>query len=264
MKYDILLQGCYFFDQIFSGMPEFPALGREIFARDLTTTGGAMFITAAALRRLGTRVSWAATFGNDYYSKFVYDLAQGEGVDLAFAKHIDRPYRLVTTSVPFQGERAFITYADPEPEDEQGYSLKVVEQCDFKHLHFGGFIAYHDLKPLADLAHQKGATVSMDCQDGDYLQQPCACQDALSLVDIFMPNAREARLITETEDVPVAVQKLTERAKLVVVKDGANGAWVGQGGEILHAPAIAVGPVVDTTGAGDCFNAGFLYGQVVE
>ncbi|HEX2905785.1 MAG TPA: PfkB family carbohydrate kinase, partial [Phototrophicaceae bacterium] len=100
--------------------------------------------------------------------------------------------------------------------------------------------------------------------DGDYLQQTCACQDALSLVDIFMPNAREARLITETGDVAEAVQKLTERAKLVVVKDGANGAWVGQGGEILHAPAIAVGPVVDTTGAGDCFNAGFLYGQVVE
>jgi sugar/nucleoside kinase (ribokinase family) len=50
----------------------------------------------------------------------------------------------------------------------------------------------------------------------------------------------------------------------VVIKDGANGAWIGCEGETCHVPAVDAGPVVDTTGAGDCFNAGFLFGHVVE
>lgn len=264
MQYDIILIGCYFFDQIFTGMPEFPVLGREICATDLTTTGGAMYITATALTRLGVRVGWPVYFGNDSYSQFVYDLARQEGIDMSLANVIDRPYRLVTTSVPFQGERAFITYADPEPEGQGEYCVACMEKSEFSHLHLGSFLPRHELQPLADQARSNRATVSMDCQDGQYLQQPYVCLESLGLVDIFMPNAREAKIITATDSVEKALRELMKYVRVVVIKDGANGAWVGSEGEILHSPVVSTGAAVDTTGAGDCFNAGFLYGYVIE
>ena len=84
------------------------------------------------------------------------------------------------------------------------------------------------------------------------------------MVDVFIPNAREALLVTGASAVESALQRLMEWTKIVIVKDGANGAWIGAGGKITHAPAVNAGPAVDTTGAGDCFNAGFLLGYVVE
>lgn len=264
MQVDILTLGDYFFDQIFTGMPEFPALGREICATELTTTGGAMFITAAALTRLGARVGWPAYFGNDSYSQFVYALAQREGIDLTLAKIVDRPYRLVTTSVPFQGERAFITYADPEPEDLHQHWLAGMARCTFKHLHLGGMMPPAKMQPLIAAARAKGATVSADCQDGPHLDKPCVCRDMLAQLDIFMPNAREAMIVTEADSVEQAARRLMEIVPLVVIKDGAKGAWLGSSDSVSHAPAVCAGTVVDTTGAGDCFNAGFLYGRVVE
>ncbi|MBI5669067.1 MAG: carbohydrate kinase family protein [Chloroflexi bacterium] len=264
MQYDIIQLGDYCFDQIFSGMPEFPCLGREIFATELITTGGGMFITAAALTRLGARVGWPGCFGNDSYSQFVYDLAGREGIDLTLARILDRPYRLVTTSVPFQGERAFISYADSSCDDMPEYWQHTLEECEYSHLHIGWMMPDDELRPLVEQAHRKGATVSMDCQDGHHLRQPPICRETLAKVDIFMPNAREALIITEASNVEAAVRQLNQHVRMVVVKDGANGAWIGSEGNVIHAPAICAGPVVDTTGAGDCFNAGFLFGYIVE
>lgn len=264
MDYDIVLLGDYFFDQIFSGLPRFPALGQETWATQLTTTGGAMFITAAALTRLKVKVGWSAYFGNDYYSKFVYDLAQQEGIDLSLAKVINCPYRRVTTSLPLHGERAFVTYADPDPENLQEYWLYSLEHCTFKHVHIGGYKPESVLRPILNLVRQRGATISMDVQDGDFLLDPPTCRKTLSQVDILMPNTREALMITETEDPQSAVSELMRLVKVAVVKDGANGAWAGCDGEIVFAPAINLGVAIDTTGAGDCFNAGFLRGCLVE
>ncbi|NDJ60070.1 MAG: carbohydrate kinase family protein [Chloroflexi bacterium] len=245
-------------------MPQFPALGREICSTDLTTTGGAMYITAASLTRLGAHVGWPAYFGNDSYSHFVHDLARQEGVDLSLAKVVDRPYRLVTTSIPFSGERAFVTYADPDPDDLYQHWLNSLQRSEFKHVHIGGFMLEQDLMALIRVARDKGATISMDCQDGPHLHQPCKCRDLAREVDIFMPNAREAVIVAETDDVASALDRLMQVIDVVVIKDGANGVLIGHQGAVTHVPAIQAGEVVDTTGAGDCFNAGFLYGYIVE
>jgi sugar/nucleoside kinase (ribokinase family) len=262
--YDILLIGDYFFDQIYTGLPQFPELGREICATSLTTTGGAMYTTAAALTRLGVNVGWAAYFGSDYYSQFVHDLALREGVDLSLAKRTDECYRLVTTSLPFQGERAFVTFADPEPPDLYDHWLESLNRCDFKHLHLGGMEKTEFTRAVIRRARERGATVSLDCSDGSHLDNPCECRELVTMADIFMPNAREALIVAEKRDLPSALKVLTELVKLVVVKDGANGCWIGQGDDVIHIPGIDPGEVIDTTGAGDCFSAGFLRGWVCE
>jgi sugar/nucleoside kinase (ribokinase family) len=263
MNYDIILLGDYFFDQIFSGLPRFPVLGEETWATKLTTTGGAMFITAVALTRLKVKVAWPAYFGNDYYSLFVHDLAAKEGVDLTLAKHVDQPYQHVTTSMPLHTERAFVTYTDPTPPDLHQHWLHSLEKCQFKHVHIGGYMSEPELCQVVEIARAQGATVSMDAQDGEYLLDPPACRKTLSQVDVFMPNTREAMLITETTTPKSALGALADLVKVAVIKDGANGAWGGEKDQTIFAPAMKIGPAIDTTGAGDCFNAGFLMGYIV-
>jgi sugar/nucleoside kinase (ribokinase family) len=139
-----------------------------------------------------------------------------------------------------------------------------LERSAFRHLHLGSMNCLQTLLPLVELARERGATISSDCQDGPHLEKVCVCWNTLPIVDIFMPNAREACIMTGTERAYDAARRLGEKIRVVVVKDGANGAWVAHGGEVMHVPGIQAGDVVDTTGAGDCFNAGFLYGYVTE
>ena len=261
---DLLLLGDYFFDIIFSGLVEFPSLGREVYSDSITSTGGAMFITASSLRRLGANITWIAQFGNDPYSRFVYDLAVSEGIDLSLARFFDAPYRRITSSMPLHGERAFLTYVDPEPEDMFDFWLHIVKTTDYRHIHLGGLEPPELIAPIFKTARARGATISMDCQDDPLLCLDCDWQEFLSMVDIFMPNTREALMITKLDNVEDAALLLSKWVGKVVIKDGANGVWVASKNALLHSPAIDAGQVVDTTGAGDCFNAGFLFGHIVE
>lgn len=263
-QFDVLTLGDYFFDQIFHGLQKFPRLGCEVYSEGMTTVGGAMFITVAALRRLDVNVAWPAYFGSDSYSRYVHELCIEEGIDLSLVKHGDHPYRRVTTSMPLKDERAFVTFIDEEPPDLRDHWLYWLQHAHYRHLHLGGMMPIEELQPLLDIAHAKGATVSLDCQDTPLLEKPCDCRKSLSAVDVFLPNAREALIVAETDDLQVAITKLAKLCPLVIVKDGAKGAWVTHDGDVRLVPGVPVDRVVDTTGAGDCFNAGFLRGWIVE
>jgi sugar/nucleoside kinase (ribokinase family) len=185
--YDVFVPGDYFYDLIYTGLTEFPMLGREIYSQGLIATGGGLYITAASLQRLGVRVGWSACFGNDYYSQHIRNLAEQEGVDLSLAKNMEQPYRRVTTSIPYQGERAFVTYQDKPPCDLHAFWLEQMQQHEFRHLHLGGLMSIEQLKPMADLAHARGATVSMDCQDVPDLKSACVWSKLLGLVIFLCP-----------------------------------------------------------------------------
>ncbi len=262
--YDVLLLGDYFYDLIYTGLTAFPTLGRETYSRDIISTGGAMFITATALRRLGAKVGWVCHFGTDEYSRFVRELTVAEDIDLAWARQMDAPFRRITSAIPFDGERAFLTYADPDPDDLYDHWMQAIETADYRHLHLGGLMPPEKMLPLFRRARERGATISMDCQDTPHLGGTWDWQELLAAVDVFTPNAREAKLITHHDDLEAAVQKLKDWVNVLVVKDGARGAWVADGDRVRLVPGINAGQVVDTTGAGDCFNAGFLYAYIYE
>src|SRR5438094_422397 len=82
--------------------------------------------------------------------------------------------------------------------------------------------------------------------------------EALRYVDVFLPNAREARKIAGTEDAEAALRFLAKRVPLVVMKVGAEGALAQRGEERFKSPAFRVN-AVDSIGAGDSFDAGFLH-----
>ena len=255
--YDIIIPGNYFCDIIFTGIPKFPELGTEIFCGGLTVVPGGILNTVNGLSRLGVKVGWMGTLGNDFFSKFVADTATAERVDLSLIDFIDEPLKRVTVALSYPNDRAFVSYVDPVPE-LLDRAFAAVESTPFKHLHFTGLTLDPRMPELIAACHAKGITVSMDCQHRENTLAESLVREIVGKLDMFMPNTLEAKKLTATDTIDDAVSILREIVPYLIIKDGANGAFSWRQGEYCHAPAIQVETIVDTTGAGDLFNAGFF------
>ena len=115
-----------------------------------------------------------------------------------------------------------------------------------------------------DIARGAGAKLAIDLADPFAVarSKDHLLRHAEEGFDILFANAEEARMMTGLEP-EAAARELSGTIDLVAIKDGVRGAWVRRGNEVHHVPAHRV-DVVDTTGAGDCFAAGFLYGLLRE
>ena len=91
--YDVLLLGGYFCDLIFTGLPEMPRLGAEVYGSAFDMVPGAAYTTALALRRLELRAGWACDFGDDFFSQFVLDTARRAGLDSSLFRMHAGPVR---------------------------------------------------------------------------------------------------------------------------------------------------------------------------
>lgn len=256
LEFDVLVVGDYCLDLIFTGMPGFLELGTEVVASRFAMTPGGAYNAAAAMHRLGLKVAWAADFGTDDFSQFVLRKAREEGLDDRFFVHHNRPLRFVTVAASYPEDRAFLAYYDPSPSVPAG--AKALARVRAGALYVPGFYCGPLLDLGVSLVRAKGMKLIMDGNSPDSitLQTPRAKRAARS-ADVLLVNAREARRLTGEPDLARAAQALAALARLLVVKDGGNGAYAWEEGHLLHEPAIPVEPV-DTTGAGDCFNAGFL------
>jgi sugar/nucleoside kinase (ribokinase family) len=257
---DILLWGIYFCDLIFTGLPHNPRLGAEIYSRDFTMIPGGCYNTAVALHRLSLRVGWACDFGNDLFSQFVLERARSEGIDTRLFTYHPYPVRRITTAFSFAHDRGFISFTD---EVDQTSAIPFIEryqpQCLLlPHLHLG-----ERYKDLFTAAHQNNVLIFMDCQSIDVTLDTLGVKQALRSVDIFSPNQTEALQLTGARGVEDALAILSQFTPIVVIKTGSEGAIAQSGNDIIQVPSLAV-QVVDTTGAGDCFNAGFLYAYLVK
>jgi sugar/nucleoside kinase (ribokinase family) len=255
-KFDVLIAGSYTLDLVFTGLPALPELGAEVISSGFEMLPGEAFNSAAAMHRLGLKVAWAGDFGSDEFSRFTLERVREEGMEESLFVHHDRPLRRVSVAASFPNDRAFITYYDPEP----GYpaALKALATVSARSLYVPGFYC----GPLFDmgvkLARLKRMKVIMDGNSGEGVSlTDKAVHKTVKNVDLILPNAREARCLTGETDIYQALRKLGQLCPLVVIKDGEQGSYAVSQGEIIHVPAIQVSPI-DTTGAGDCFNAGFI------
>ncbi len=254
--YDILVVGDYCLDLVFTGLPRFPELGIEIVGTGFAMTPGGAYTPAVVMHRLGLRVGWATDLGNDDFSHFVLERVRAEGLSEDLVVHHKRALRNVTVAASYPEERAFIAYYDPAPAVPA--AMKALAVTPARAVYVPGIYAgrlFHAGQALVRLRKMK---LIMDGNSPDdlTLDSP-AVREAIRSVDLFMPNAREARRLTGQSDLLQAVAALAEICPLVVVKDGANGAYAHTHGRLYHSPPIPVHPL-DTTGAGDCFNAGFV------
>ncbi len=254
--YDILIPGHYFCDIIFTGIPGFPALGTELFTKEVTVVPGGVMNTVVGLRRLGVRVAWLSTLGDDFFSLFAAETARAEGVELSHVLFSGQPLRRVTVAMSYPDDRAFVTYID-QPPDLIPRIYQALDSTPFRHLHFTGLLIDERVPDLIRACHARDITVSMDCQHREQTLADPLVRAIVGGLDLFMPNAAEAKKLTQTTALPEAAEVLREMVPYLVIKDGRDGAHAWVEGQHIHAPAIAIEPV-DTTGAGDVFNAGFL------
>ncbi len=259
-KFDVIVVGSSTVDLVFTGLTELPQLGKNVYSDNFLMTPGESYISAVSLHRLGLKVGWAVDLGNDDFSQFVLQSARNEGLDESLFILHNRPYRRVSVAASFPGDRAFITYYDPDPSIPAAISALAKSNAQvllIPGLYSGEFLPLG--KKIADLKKMK-LVMDGNSTGGTFHDKSgsTAIQKAIRSVDIFLPNALEARRLTSEQDLDIAIRRLGELCPLVVIKDGVNGSLAYTNNQVIHIPAIPVEPV-DTTGAGDNFNAGFLY-----
>jgi len=258
MKYDVLVVGNATMDLVFAGMSRFPVLGEDTLATDFVFIPGEAFTNAVALHRLGIRVAWAADFGNDPFSQAILQYARIERLDETWFVHHATPFRRVSVSASYIQDRAFMSYYDKDPAISA--ALKALPRVDARMILIPGL--YHG--PLytsaLPLIRAKKMKIVMDGNfSGIRKLSTRSIREAIRETDVFIPNSREARTLTGLEDLPSAALVLSSLTNQVAIKDGANGVYGATGQVVTHVPSIP-SRVVDTTGAGDCFTAGYIYG----
>jgi len=254
--YDVLLDGGYFCDLLFSGLPRMPALGSDVFGDAFAMTPGWTYRTALALTRLKVRVGWAVDFGNDLFSKYVMNEAGRAGIAQELFRLHDRPVRRVSAALVFGHDRAFVSFMDPI---EVSSVAPLVEEYRPQWTVLGSLQYGERFHQIVVSARRSGSRVLMDCQDVAVTLATPGVAEAISAVDVFVPNEVEAKRLTGQRRTAEAMRILAGLGPTVVVKRGRHGSVAQLGRFTWHAAPLQV-RAESTAGAGDCFIAGFLYG----
>ena len=227
------------------------------------TLGSSGAITASALVALGLRVAICGTVGADRSGSLVLDMLSGFGVDTSAVEQLAGEATGLTVALTApNGDRALMTYPGAMALSTTGaVPRNLLERS--RHLHLSSVYLQTGLQPgLASwlAGRPAGMTVSVD-PGWDPGESWCAVGDLLPVVDWFLPNENECLAIDghPGSTVADAARRIAANGPSVVVKRGATGAMMVTDGE-AHVRSV-VGPVrqpVDTTGAGDNFDAGFL------
>jgi sugar/nucleoside kinase (ribokinase family) len=256
-KSQIVCAGRVYADIVMAGLDRLPALGREIYAEDVAITpGGGAAISAAYLAHLGRKVELACALGSDPISDATEWQLRATGVGLELLERFaDGPQ--ITVALPLKGDRALVTKrAGPAVPDGLAEHLR---RGVVRHLHVAELATLLDARWLLPLARECGITVSLDVAwDEAALRAPQALALSKS-VDILFPNIDEAAALTglPVDAADSLLRELSADGACVVLKQGNKGASFSDGKGSIWADALAV-QVVDATGAGDAFAAGFL------
>ncbi|SRR5712692_4853213 len=265
-RFDITIAGELNLDLILYGLPETLVPERELLADRMTLTlGASSAIVAHNLAALGSRVGFQSRIGDDPLGQIALERLQQCGVDISRVRRVASATTTgLTVIVHHEAWRNILTYAGTIAELSWD-DLDLNYLADSRHFHLSSYYLQKGLRPRVAELFQRlksaGLTISLDTNDDPDDQWQGGLQEVLRYVDVFLPNEREARKAAGTDDLEDAIGKLAELVPLVVVKLGREGALAQRGSERFLSAAQTV-VAVDTVGAGDSFDAGFLHQYV--
>ena len=265
--FDLLIVGDANPDVVLHGAPEKLAYGQaeQLVESGALTVGGSAGIMACAAARLGLRTAFVSITGDDAAGRFMREELARRGVDVSGVDVRPDLATGITVALARDDDRAIVTFPG-------GMDQLTADMVDddlmraARHVHVSSFYLQPRLAPglrgLFEAAHTAGAGTSLDLNWDPAEQWDGGLADVLPAVDVLFANAAEAAAVSGARDPAVAATVLAARGPLPVIKLGAAGALTHDGCRLVRVSAPAV-TVVDTVGAGDTFDAGFLCGRLL-
>jgi sugar/nucleoside kinase (ribokinase family) len=249
-------------DLVLQGYTEFPTPGKEVLVRDCQLVlGSATAIMAMGLARLGTPVAFVGRVGDDVWGRYCLEDMATRSIDVSRVIRGGGPRTGITVSITHPRDRALVTYLGAIAA-LTGKDVPDAAMAGLDHLHASSFYFQEGLRPdLPDLfarARRAGLTTSLDTGFDPSGRWNGGLRETLRETDLFFPNEVELQALTGCPDPADGLRALATGRTRVVAKLGAAGAMALEGNNLVHVPAYPV-QAVDTTGAGDSFNAGFLH-----
>ncbi|WKZ47074.1 MAG: sugar kinase [Anaerolineales bacterium] len=262
--YDLLVAGEINPDLILSGnvIPEFGQVEKLVNDASLTI-GSSSAIFACGAARLGLKVAFIGVCGDDVFGRFMLDEMQKRGVDVGNV--IVHPNGQTGLSVILnrESDRAILTHSGLIAE-LQASAIADSLLAQARHLHVASYFLQTKLQPdlpeLFKRARSLGLTTSLDT-NYDPSEKWIGFDELLAVTNVFLPNEAEAKSLAGAGNVHEAADRLNVRVEALAIKLGKDGALGMSEGERIRMESIPVN-VVDTVGAGDSFDAGFIYGYL--
>ncbi|MDR1894402.1 MAG: carbohydrate kinase family protein [Spirochaetales bacterium] len=248
-------------DLIYSGLPRLPSEGEELFSEGFSVQlGGGVMMTLITLHRLGIPVKAGTWLGKDMFSRFALDEMRSMGLvpenfltGEALFGETGIPLT-VSTAALTPGERTFISYTKKAPpgDTELERMYRLCSGAKAVLMQVGYLDVYRRLK--------KEGTILVFDMGWDDTMSLAKYSDYLETADYFTPNRKEALKITGAKNPEEAARRLSDYFDRVIVKLDSGGCLVSEASGMYIIPAIPEFIFADSTGAGDAFLAGFLYG----
>jgi sugar/nucleoside kinase (ribokinase family) len=262
---DILVLGDANPDLVLSGGDVVPAFGQaeRLVDEARLVIGGSGAIFACGAARLGLRVAFAGVVGDDMFGRFMCEQLQAHGIDTSAVVMLPERSTGVTVVMSGRDDRAMLTFAGTTGDLRRSViGADVLSRT--RHIHVSSYFLQRALAPelpaLFREARDGEATTSLDPNWDPSGKWDNGLMALLPEVDVFLPNEVEALSMARISLVDDAIVRLrSSGAGTVVVKTAGQGAVAAQAGEVVAVPGIPT-QVVDSTGAGDSFDAGFLAG----
>lgn len=257
MKRDVAVVGEIYIDHIFTGFASWPQPGEESFAREyMREIGGGAANTACALARLGRTVSLVGVIGISDAGWFESRLSEfGISSD---GLHLSEGNTGVTVSVSMLDDRSFFSFVgDNEKLTPLLWSDDVLATLkNARHIHFAMPLGYELAMYLLPALRAAGCTTSLDVGFRPDWLRSSENLNTCRATDYLLPNEREASMLSGDATNYLAFAKSMNLHR-AVVKLGSQGAAMLANG-VQYKVSSPVVEVVDTTGAGDAFDAGFI------
>jgi len=262
-KFDVIVIGELNIDLILNQIEGFPEVGKEILADKMTLTlGSSSAICASNLSSLGLKVAFIGKLGNDIFGRFIIDQLKDKGVDTSLIIIDDNLKTGATIALSYGEDRAMVTH-------QGAMSHLSIDDIDSKklmqarHLHFSSYFFQPGFKNSLDTlfkkAKQAGLSTSLDVQWDPFEKWNLDLEKVLPFVDVFIPNEVELLNLTGQANLSSAINKTKNLSKYLIVKRGVKGSILCyEDKEVVQVPFLNKN-VVDTIGAGDSFNAGFIF-----
>lgn len=268
-EFDVLVVGELNADLILSGdvTPQYGQAEKLIDDASLVL-GSSSAIFAAGAARLGLRVAFVGKVGDDPLGRFALEELRKRGVNTDSCV-VDSAIKTGLSVILLRGgDRAILTYSGSIGA-LRASEVNPALLARARHLHIGSFYLLDALRPdvpgLFDAAHAAGMTTSIDTNYDPTERWDSGIADVLARTDVFLPNETELTAIARRSELHEALEAVMsapgQAERIVAVKLGARGAQARRGDAEAHAAGVPIA-VVDAVGAGDSFDAGFIYGYL--